>query len=51
MLKRRKRKEERGWWKCRSWKNKFLRCFLCVVCRQRDGAMTAKEEEAIEEEK
>lgn len=41
------KKEE---WEPRSWKNKFSHCFLCVVCRQRDGAMTAKEE-AIEEEK
>lgn len=32
------------------WANKFSHCFLCAICRQRGGAMAAKEE-AVEEER
>lgn len=32
------------------WANKFSHCFLCAICRQRGGAMAAKEE-AVEEGK
>lgn len=31
------------------WANKFSHCFLCAICRQRGGAMAAKE--AVEEGK